>query len=57
MMDRETYVRTIRDLLSKDPQRLTRANRELFEHVVEGGPHDKREADLALAEVGMESMP
>lgn len=52
-MDRQTYVTTLRDLLSRDPAKVRNANRRLYGTVV--APDEQknpREADLVLAEVG-----
>lgn len=51
-MDREEYVQTLRDILSRDPRKIRDANQRLFTAVVaNGGGDHRREADLVLAEV------
>jgi hypothetical protein len=52
-VSRDEYVTLLRELLSRDPERIREANRRLYSHVVDGSGKlpESREADLALAEV------
>lgn len=50
-MTREAYIATIRDLISRDPDRIRNANRKLYETLVSSASQNKREADLTLAEI------
>jgi len=67
MLDRETYVKLVRDLTSRDPQKVRDANRRMYGSVVNGvepgglasgesvrytgDRNHNREADLVLAEI------
>lgn len=59
-MQTEEYVQAIKDLLSKDPERVRAANRLLFAAATRNGASrnggasatQNREADLVLAQVG-----
>ena len=48
-MTRAEYVQALKDLFSKDPERIREANRNLYAAAV-GAHSDITEQDLALAE-------
>lgn len=53
-MTESEYIATLRDLLSRDPERIRQANRRLWQ-VMNGadGNDDDVAADLVLAAVGL----
>ena len=48
-MSRDEYIEALRDLFSKDPEKIRVANRKLYGIAV-GTPNGTTEPDLALAE-------
>lgn len=55
MLSRDEYVQILKDLFSKDQERIREANRKLYAAAVGSGDGGVREQDLALAEAAVNS--